>query len=327
MRAKTHVSQNSGDAARLLNILNAEPKRIYLNDLIEAEDLCMLFGLEGGGKSYFAQLMSIVLAVGGNWYDKLVAPEPVKVLYVPTEGSEYDIAERFEYPWNFFSDKQDLIRENWSYWLPPRLDMANKSGVKLLKEAAKGYNVVFIDSLYSAFNGSVSDDAKMGEALSGIRESREPDQAIVVVHHEHRPRRDHEGEYIDEGLESIAGSFAIKAWASQIWRYQKFTEQTGSSKFVPLKKRSRHLHPENFHVEIDEKSGELTPSGVSSAHSSKGIRSRIQELGEISRSDAITYGKDYLNIEESTVDHNIGDLLSEGCIERAARGRYKWIGE
>ncbi len=327
MPAKTHVSQNSGDAARLLNILNADPKEVYLNDLIEAEDLCVLFGLEGGGKSYFLMLMSIVLATGGNWYGKLVAPKPRRVLYVPTEGSEYDIAERFEYPWSHFVESQALITKNWSYWIPPRLDLSKPSGVKLLKAAAKGYDVVFIDSLYSSFSGSVSDDAKMGDAVSGIREAQAPDQAIIVAHHEHRPRRDHEGEYLDEGLESIAGSFVIKAFFSQIWRYQKFTSQTGSSKFVPLKKRSRHLHPESFHVEINDETGELTPSGVSSAHSSKGMRSHIKKVGEISRQDAVTYGNQYLNLQESTVDHNLQDLLSEGVIERAARGRYKWIGE
>lgn len=327
MQAKSHVSQNSGNPDRLLSILNEEPKEIYLNDLIEAEDLCMLFGLEGGGKSYFAQLMSMVLAAGADWYGKLVAPTPRKVLYVPTEGSEYDIAERFEYPWQFLADYQRRLRENWSYWIPPRLDMSKPSGVKLLKEASKDYDVVFIDSLYSAFSGSVSDDAKIGDALAGIREARAPGQAVVVIHHEHRPRRDQDGEYLDEGLESIAGSFAVKAFFSQIWRYQKYTSQTGSSKFVPLKNRSRHLNPDSFHVEIDKVTGELTPMGVSAAHSSRGMRSHIKEVGEISRQDAVTYGKDYLNLQESTVDHNLQDLLSEGVIERAARGRYKWTGE
>jgi hypothetical protein len=103
---------------------------------------------------------------------------------------------------------------------------------KLLTEM-RGLNtqidVVFIDPVYMACSGSLSQDEPVRNMIGNLRRIQEEfNCAVILVHHEHRATKDRDGKYIEEGDNAIMGSFAFKAFVSHVIRVTK--DKTGLRK-------------------------------------------------------------------------------------------------
>lgn len=317
---------------RAPEIWGRPPRRWLLRGMLAAGDICTLYGDSGIGKSYFGLTVAGVLASGANWDNRVIATGPVKVAYLPTEGHIDDVEERLatiranEWP----VDDNLLVVEI----APLNLQKHRQASVKdellpFLQE--NEIDVLFVDSLYSSLSGSLSDDNTIQEYMGTIKvmqaemEKESGDTLTVVqVHHNHRARRNTDGNLIDEGGDSFHGSGFIRAMSSQMWLYKAPDKRGGSPKFIHTKGRSRFTEVEDFYVLLDKETGVLTTSAVGIDTKEFNFRKWAAKKGEFRRQEAFEAYKLAEGVTESMIDGWIGDMMRAGALGQLSQGRYKW---
>lgn len=248
-----------------LQKLEIESREVYIERALYAGQTIMFVGAQKTGKSYFAEQLSACMAAGVDWGNgRMAIPKPLGILYVLTEGTGWDMAERLN-PITRLLDDVSIFKSNWMGWRPEQLDLSSMDGIGMFQliqylEDLK-IQVLFIDSLYSSFKGSVNSDETVSAVAStiGAIKTRFPRLSIVILHHEHRKHKDQKGEWQDEGAEAFAGSWVISAMGDAMWMYStKGNEHELFREFETGNVRSRlqGLHP--FRVDLDEETGILT---------------------------------------------------------------------
>ena len=107
-----------------------ENREVFIERLLYAGQTILLIGKQKTGKSYLAEQLSGHLAAGVDWGNgQLGIPKPLGVLYVLTEGTRWDLAERIN-PLSSFLNGNHLkqLKENWNGWRPNRLDLSSIDG-------------------------------------------------------------------------------------------------------------------------------------------------------------------------------------------------------
>jgi len=171
------------------------------------------------GKSILSKQMCCCLSSGTPFLDSYDIPRPIKVLYIQLEGSRDETKERL----SKMSKALPVISDNFRYvfraklWLNVQADLD-----KLLYDIDSiDYKpeVVFIDPLYTAIKGSMSNDEVAGGIICSIRTIQEKyNCSVVIIHHEHKTIRDRNGNRINEGDEAIMGSSLFKNFANHVLR-------------------------------------------------------------------------------------------------------------
>lgn len=309
------------------------PERVfYLRPFVAAGQVCMLTAQPGVGKSYLSQLMSVLMAVGGNWHDIMVADEPVPVLYFMTEGGIDDIDERNEGPVEMGLTDSPFMQANWyvSWRVPLNLmggDLQAQGALQLLKNfiRAHGIKVVFFDSLYSSMAGDPSngpDAQKVAKTVSELR-MEFPEVAWVIIHHDHRERQDKDGNVVDEEKPYLGHTF-IEAMLDQMWNLRK--DHGGRSvRFSQIKGRSRHQSIDSFHIELDKATGVLRPTGATVTANTLAVRSFFQNNSD--RPITTERWKDFIKsqgISEGNAYKQRQTLMDDGLIRETEEG-VQWV--
>lgn len=248
--------------------LNPDDRECYIEGFLYEGQICLLVGPPEAGKSYLLSQLNVHLAAGKSWTGNLVIPQPRRVLYVQTEGAAHDLAERT----NPVTEELPSAIENFTAWFPEEFDLnhlpAKESGTgagiydlsRIIRE--NDIEILSLDSLFSSMHGSVnSDENAMAVKATLLKLQRQfPHLTIIILHHEHRPRKDQDGEIIDEGMQAYAGSWVWWAMADQWWRLYKQGNQTGTKRrFEQTKSRGREHRREGFYVELDFNTGKINP--------------------------------------------------------------------
>ncbi len=191
----------------------------YLIEGILWEGDCMfLLGKEKSGKSILALQLVCALVSGTPFLSKYEVVEPMEVLYVQTEGKVHETAERIK----------NMTCEQGVSWSPARFNLLYYHSLAL--DTDPGYNqfrqlighlnprVIILDPLYMSMQGDLSDNTTARRMVRNLRRlAEEFNSSLVVVHHQHRPYRNKQGEQvIDGGDDSIFGSFVWKAFADHV---------------------------------------------------------------------------------------------------------------
>lgn len=198
-----------------------------IEGLLWERDNVFLVGGEKAGKSILALQMAFALTSGQSFLGEYPVVKTSKVLYIQAEGKLGETRDRVASMLN--ANDCDMDNLHIAYF--PHVSLDSKEGfdmlVKHIKEHQLQPNVVIFDPLYHCMAGSLSDEHAARKMTTHLRELGEILSAtIIVVHHTHKPIRTKDGTVIDEGDDSIFGSFVWKAWADHtlLFRVNKSTK-------------------------------------------------------------------------------------------------------
>lgn len=193
--------------------LDIPPRDWLVESLIRKLDSVILVGNEKSGKSLLIFQLICSLTSKHPFIDKYNVPEASKVTYIQLEGELGDSQDRMKR----MIKTLDIDTDYFQVMFYPPLELSEKKYVDgLCNEILKFHkpDVLIIDPIYFAFNGSLNDDDMVRRFIGNIRTLKDRLQcAIILVHHTHRDKWSYDGSRIQEGDEAIFGSKFFKAWA------------------------------------------------------------------------------------------------------------------
>ena len=195
-------------------------KRDWLVENIIRERQSVVFvGQEKSGKSVFIKQLICSLTSQHPFLDRMKVLKPCRVSYVQLEGELEDTQDRFNRMVMALDINPDLFKLH--YYQPLNLqDTAH--ALKFCNEIIDQWqgqqlDVLILDPIYFAFNGSLSDDAIVRQFIGNMRLIKDKLQcALILVHHTHKTRFDVRGRQVDEKDEAIFGSKFLKAFPDHI---------------------------------------------------------------------------------------------------------------
>lgn len=199
------------------------PDDAYLIDRILWErQVVIMLAKEKIGKSILSLQMACALSSGTAFLGEYEVPSPMDILYVQAESTMHETIERMKsmtkiVPWD---------PKRFHIYYPPSLDLDTELGYNKLLQLIEIKHirpkVIFMDPLYMCMSNSITDEKTARVMCKNIRRLQvRYDCAILVDHHEHRQKMDQSGYLIEEGDNSIMGSFVWKAFANHIIRIKK----------------------------------------------------------------------------------------------------------
>ena len=312
------------------DLLDAErPEQVfYLDGFLAAGQVLILTSAPGIGKSYLTVLWSLLIAGGANWYDKLVAPEPVPVLYLLTDGTEDDMVERVT-PVKNEGLTNAFTEANWR-WSPMPLNLTTNGNASraVLSNiiTQRGIKVVFIDSLYSSMEGDPSDGKVaivLAQKLKDLKKEH-PDVAWVILHHDKKKSLTAEGNVMNDP-NPFLGSQYLNAMIDQMWNYQKDKPQDTSARLTQLKSRSNSQRMEDWRVDFDPDTGALTPAGKSNSTGLNQFKAflRNNRGSEITRGEMNAWANG-LDVKDKTLERWMTDLRKANMLKDIRKGVYEY---
>jgi RecA-family ATPase len=187
------------------------PNDWLIDGMIRTGDKVFLVGQDTVGKSLLAQQLAACVAGGHPWLGFEVQ-KPRRVLYIVGEGIESE-----------WKDKMAPLQEVFPYpegnlWLGymPEYPIDSPMGEKVFLDSIQQVqpDLTIIDPLYSLIGGSAGDDDRARRFIRIMNNYQaSTGDAVIIIHHEHRAKRDFRGKVIDEGSDAYFGSYVWRNWA------------------------------------------------------------------------------------------------------------------
>lgn len=254
----------SGDD--LLNLPEQRYKTLIDRVLYEG-DHTMIIGVEGIGKSILTLQMACCLSCGDDFMDSFEVPSPVSTLYVQTEGQLATTQERLRRMCLGISVNLQMFHVHYM----PGMELDHTQGLLRFTRAIDDGieagmtkpRVIFIDPVYSAMKGDLSDNQAVRAFIHNIRVVADTyDCAIVLIHHERKGKRDYRGQIVQEaGREVVLGSATFNAAIDTGFRLQGVTNM----RLTRWKDRNDRCTPEIELSRIDNPLMFVVPTGESTA--------------------------------------------------------------
>ena len=199
--------------------LEHDPDNYLIEAILWERQTVVLLAREKVGKSLLSLQMACSLSCGEALFGEYEILEPMQVLYIQTESTRSETIERLK----------NMTGNNGLTWNPDNFYLYSTHSMAL--DTQEGYDhllgllheyhlkprVIFVDPLYMSMQGGLTDDLASRHMSSHLRQLADTFEAAMVVnHHEHRPKKDQKGDWIDEGDASIMGSFVWKAFPNHI---------------------------------------------------------------------------------------------------------------
>lgn len=208
----------------LSTIETTEDKYLIEGFLWECDHIVVL-AKEKVGKSIFSMQMACALSSGRPFLNEYNVFEPMQVAYISTEGKQHELVERFK----SMMVGIDVGLDNLHVLSTHSIALDTEDGYNIVNELLIKQNlspkVIILDPLYMSMQGDLSDNKSSRAMARNIRKLGEDYKAaIVLVHHEHRPKRSEDGITIEEGDGAIMGSFVWKAFPDHVLHIKKLPD-------------------------------------------------------------------------------------------------------
>jgi len=201
----------------LVNVGDKKPPCLIQNFLWK-ENKVIFLGEYKAGKSVFIQQLIFEGSLGEMFLDEFKVMKPLRIAYFQLEGTCYESGRRCR----DMKEAVDYLNENvlWLY-LPGKLKLNKPDTLEKIKEHMGNFkpDIIIIDPLYKAVSGgSLVDDAVATDLTDNLDLIMDHYRgcALILTHHEHKPKRDYRGRIIDEGAGAIFGSYVLGAWPDHI---------------------------------------------------------------------------------------------------------------
>ena len=165
-----------------------------IEGVLYENDVAMIVAPPKTSKTVFSMQMSCSLSSGTPFLNYFDVPQPVRVLYIATEMKDDELKDRYIRTANFVpTNPENLILVCTKGTL---FKFNTKYGRQCINNLVEKYKdnppkVIFIDSVYRAFYGSlIKDDVVNAFLMEVDRLAAEFDAAVVLVHHMKKPSKD-----------------------------------------------------------------------------------------------------------------------------------------
>ena len=228
-----------------------EPDNHLIDGMLWERDHIIILAREKVGKSILAMQMACALTSGEHFLGEYEVPYPVPVLYIQSEGRLQETCDRLKSMVSGVKFKP----ENFGLIFAPAVALDTITGMESLLQTIETKRfkpkVIFLDPLYMSMIGSLNDDMTSRQMTRAVRMlSEKYNAAIVIVHHEHKPKRADDGTVIEEGDTAISGSFVWKAFPDHVLHLRK--KATGTRSLTCTTQRSSRVI-ENMEIVLKEK--------------------------------------------------------------------------
>lgn len=185
-------------------------------------DSVLIVGGEKSGKSILVKQLTCSLTSGTQpFLDEYVVEKACKVTYIQLEGELIDTRDRYE----AMRSELDFNPDNFNIIFSEPINLQDENALKGLVELIESKHtpdVVIIDPIYFALNGSLSDDEGVRKFLGNIRRLKDHfGCTIILVHHTRKLKFDAKGEVIQDGDEATFGSASLKWWPDHIILFRR----------------------------------------------------------------------------------------------------------
>lgn len=222
--------------------LSANLNTPLIDNLIWERDNIILVGRAGIGKSIFSQQIAFALSSGEPFLSEYPAKKS-SVLYVQAEGRLAETKRRI----NNMLEATPWDSKNFHLIFYPGLTLNRPEGLNslislidhnMLNCDMPKPKLIILDPLYMCMVGDLCEQKEASAMCRSMRVLTDRyESAIMLVHHEHRPRREEKtGNVIFEGSESIFGSFVWQAFADHIFGFSGM--RGGGRELACFKQRS-----------------------------------------------------------------------------------------
>lgn len=193
-----------------------------IQNLIYERDNVLLVGKEKANKSTLAlQFCCHLTSNQEPFLGEHEIPKSVDVVYLQAEGK---IAQTK-------SNLANMTRvipfnsEKLLFLYYPSIPLNTEVGIKTVMTEIDSWRkpeLIVIDPLYQTMIGKIEDQESSSKMTASLRQLSEHYQcAILLLHHAHRARRDENNNIVEEGDDSIFGSFVWKAFPESVLLIEK----------------------------------------------------------------------------------------------------------
>jgi len=204
--------------------LTEDPKEVIVEGMLYRKDYIMIVAPEKEGKTILSQQLASSLSSGVPFLGILDIPKPMNVWYFATEGRAGDLKDRFIR----INNKVKINKDNITL-IPSFFKFNTDEGVRCLEEiineeGPENYpDVLFIDSLYSGFKGTLKDDESINKFNHVVRMLIEKlNCSVILVHHMRKQQKNQEGANIKRNDKDAYGSAFLAAAVDHIFWIEKW---------------------------------------------------------------------------------------------------------
>ena len=212
---------NFGDyTGKELLELNLTKRDWLVEKLIREKDSIILVGDAKAGKSLLKQQLCCSLTSQHPFLDKFHILRPCNVVDIQLEGELEDTQDRYKR----ILESIDFEPSRYHLIFERPMELAHilhlNHLIERIERLFKGEkpDIIFIDPVYFAFSGGLSDDVTVRAFLGNIRVLKDRFSCtICLVHHTHKLRINYRtGEILDEGDEAMFGSTFFRAFTDHV---------------------------------------------------------------------------------------------------------------
>lgn len=210
------------------DLLNLPPNTHtpLIENLLWEKDVVILAGKEKSGKSVFAQQMAFALSCGEPFLSEYKSKQ-ISTIYIQLEGKLGQTQDRV----NDMIEAVAWNKKNFNLIFYPGLEINTPEGldevIKMIDEAIVNSmprpQLIIIDPLYMCIRGDLCNQVDASNTCKALRLIADKyDCALILVHHQHKAIRNMKTKaVIDEGDDSLFGSFIWKAFPDHIFMFKK----------------------------------------------------------------------------------------------------------
>lgn len=299
--------------------LSEEKQEALVEGLLYENDVLLLVAPPKMSKTVFAVQLACNLSNGTPFLDVLAVPKALRVLYIATEMKDEELKDRFIRTSAFVPANPDnltlVCTKGTPYKLNSQMGTA-MTNMLIAQVKASPPKVIFIDSVYKAFHGSLKDDDPVNQFLTEVdRIATELDAAVVLVHHLKKAAKDaFNNDYKSSDADTFGSQFILGAVDHVIRlekvykehapldRYIKCDSQRTGNIITDMRIRLHEPNPLYFHI-VDNYAAEKhdllkimgsysTPMNIAELMKHSGFnRAKIyQILKELLKEDKIVKG-------------------------------------
>lgn len=279
--ALENTSRLEGFTVKQFKEKNKAPAEYLFQGLLIRSGMMIVAGTSGVGKSQLTTQMGLRAANGEDflmWKNGL--GRPIKTVYLSLEMGESEI----DLMWSDMGLYENPIRlSNEHFVVIPRgyeMHLNTPQGKMEYYELLQQYEpeLIIIDSLSKAFNGSVSTDAVITEGMNLINRIRNSlGVSFIFLHHTNKPKKDGPG-VLDKDIQTGSGQISANA-TSQINLARGDTPD-----FIQLaitKGRSFRNNPDEVIILERTEKLDFVVSDVERMKSAKAFEKQVEKVGAV----------------------------------------------
>lgn len=323
---------NAGEAASSITYLDLEkiardgipPMRWILPGWLAEQDIAIIAGAAGIGKSTTVAALALALASGEPWCG--IEPiEPVSVLYFDEEQGDDTTARLFL--------RLGKPHPNLRVASSQGINLATTEGIARLEQTIIEHKakVVFFDSVQQTFVGVPGNDNQLvGAVYRSLQDLRDRHKVVfVLVHHERKPAPEMvRFARATASLASVRDATAHTTQTSTVW--VTYRGPGDSLDLKQVKRRGGRQTSLRIGYAEDGTEGPITLTGQGTVEEEDSAQDRAEnfvvdylEERDQARTAEIQGAAEGQNHRRSTITQALNHLLETGAIHRPGKGLYR----